>query len=90
MKIFIKRKALENIDEYLSSDMNNELGGVLVGEVCINDGGKNFICIENLIIAKHTNSSLSRLTFTHETWSYINEILERQYLDALIWNVNIS
>ncbi|MEO8209023.1 MAG: LysM peptidoglycan-binding domain-containing protein [bacterium] len=79
LKIYIEKETLENIEEYLSSDQNNELGGVLVGEVCVNTGGKTFILIENLITAKHTNSSLSRLTFTHETWTYINQILERQF-----------
>ncbi|MDQ3021230.1 MAG: LysM peptidoglycan-binding domain-containing protein [Bacteroidota bacterium] len=79
LKIYIEQETLENIEEYLSSDQNNELGGVLVGEVCINSDSNTFILIENLITAKHTNSSLSRLTFTHETWNYINQILERQF-----------
>lgn len=78
-KIFIDRETLDNIEEYLSSDQNNELGGVLVGEVCVNRDGITFIMIENLITARHSNSSLSRLTFTHETWNYINQILERQF-----------
>lgn len=79
LKIFIKEETLRIIDEYLSSDLNNELGGVFVGDVCINNAGEDFILIENLIIAKHTNSSLSRLTFTHETWNYINDILEKDF-----------
>jgi LysM repeat protein/proteasome lid subunit RPN8/RPN11 len=79
LKIFIQHGTLGDIDKYLSSDLHNELGGVLVGDVCTNNDGKNFIVIDNFIIAKHTNSSLSRLTFTHETWNYINEILENDY-----------
>jgi len=79
LKIFIKQETLGKIDGYLRSDTNNELGGVLVGEVFFNERDEKFIQIENIIIAKHTNSSLSRLTFTHETWININEILEKDF-----------
>lgn len=78
-KIFIEEQTLVNIENFLSSDIHNEMGGVLVGDVCINSENKKFILIENFIIAKHTNSSLSRLTFTHETWTYINENLEKNF-----------
>jgi len=86
-KIFIKQETLKSIDDYLSSDLNNELGGVLVGDVCKNSEDENcktYIKIDNLIIAKHTNSSLSRLTFTHETWEYMNDVLEKDYPDKKI------
>jgi LysM repeat protein/proteasome lid subunit RPN8/RPN11 len=79
LKIFIRQDVLIEVDGYLSSDLNNELGGVLTGDVGINNDGKKFISIDGKIIAKHTNSSLSRLTFTHETWEYINEILEKDF-----------
>lgn len=83
-KIFIDEITLEKIDEYLSTDIENELGGVLVGDVCINSDKEKFILIVNFIIAEHTNSSLSRLTFTHETWGYINENLERNFPEKKI------
>lgn len=78
-RIFIKQETLKRIEDHLLSDVNNELGGVMVGEICINSNNKKFITINDLIIAKHSNSSLSRLTFTHETWDYINEIMERDF-----------
>ena len=84
LKIFIKKKTLNDIDEYLSSDMNNELGGVIVGDIFVNEADKKFILIDNLIIAKHSNSSLSRLTFTHETWDYINDVLEKTFPEKKI------
>lgn len=79
LKIFIRQDTLNSMDEYLASDTNNELGGVIVGDVCINSTDENFILADNFIIAEHTNSSISRLTFTHETWDRINEILEKNY-----------
>ncbi|HMQ69505.1 MAG TPA: LysM peptidoglycan-binding domain-containing protein [Ignavibacteria bacterium] len=84
LKIFIKHDTLKEIDEYLSGDLQNELGGVVLGDVCANSSGHKFIFIDNLIIAKHSNSSLSRLTFTHETWDYINHIQEKDYPERKI------
>ncbi|MBS1518709.1 MAG: LysM peptidoglycan-binding domain-containing protein [Bacteroidetes bacterium] len=78
-RVFIKQETLKQIEEYLSSDVNNELGGVLVGDICINKDDKKFILINDLITAMHSNSSLSRLTFTHETWDYINEVMEKDF-----------
>lgn len=83
-KIFIKQETLGSVDEYLSSDVNNELGGVLIGNFCQNKEGEKFITIDDHIIAKHTNSSISRLTFTHDTWDYINDKLEKVYPGKII------
>ena len=79
LKIFIERNNLFGIEEYLRSDTNNELGGVLIGNVYKDTNDKLFIVIKNNIIAESTNASLSRLTFTHETWEKINENLEKDF-----------
>jgi LysM repeat protein/proteasome lid subunit RPN8/RPN11 len=84
LKIIIHQDTLEEVDDYLSGDLNNEQGGVLLGEICTNKEGKKFILINDLIIAKHSNSSLSRLTFTHETWDYINEVREKDFPEKKI------
>lgn len=77
--IHIRQSTLRKIEDYLSEDKSNELGGVLVGDVCETEGGARFVKIENVIFAMHASSSLSRLTFTHETWDYINKVLEDEY-----------
>ncbi len=79
LKIFIERNNLFGIEEYLRSDTNNELGGVLIGNVYKDKNDKLFIVIKNNIIAESTNASLSRLTFTHETWEKINTNLEKDF-----------
>ncbi|MBS1492137.1 MAG: Mov34/MPN/PAD-1 family protein [Bacteroidetes bacterium] len=79
LKIFIERNNLFGIEEYLRSDTNNELGGVLIGNVYKDKNDKLFIVIKNNIIAESTNASLSRLTFTHETWEKINSNLEKDF-----------
>jgi len=84
LKIFIAKENLFGIEEYLRSDTNNELGGVLTGKVYKDKNGALFIVIKNNIIAESTNASLSRLTFTHETWELINSNLEKNYPDQKI------
>lgn len=78
-KIFIKQKTLNDIDDHLSSDILNELGGVMTGDYCVNSLGEKFIKIDGCISAMHTQASASRLTFTHDTWSHINSILESKH-----------
>jgi proteasome lid subunit RPN8/RPN11 len=77
-KLYIKRIILDEIETYLESDIRTELGGVLIGE-CGTVSGENTIIIEDIIIARYTESSLSRLTFTHETWEDINNRLEKNF-----------
>lgn len=84
LSIFIERNNLFGIEEYLRSDTNNELGGVLIGNVYKDKNDKLFIVIKNNIIAESTNASLSRLTFTHETWGKINSNLEKDFPDQKI------
>jgi len=84
LKIFIEKSNLFGIEEYLRSDMNNELGGVLVGNVYKDNEGRIFIDIKNNIIAESTTASLSRLTFTHETWQIINDNLEKSFPEQKI------
>ncbi len=79
LAIHIKQSTLRKIEDYLSGDKSNELGGVLVGDVCETEEGARYIKIDNMILAMHASSSLSRLTFTHETWDYINKVLEEEH-----------
>lgn len=84
IKIYIEQAALSGIEQHLSSDKNNELGGVLTGYNCKLHSGESFIIIKNFIKAGFTNSSVSRLTFTHQTWEQINNELENKFPDEII------
>lgn len=84
LRIYIKRDTLSAIDGYMSSDTNNELGGVLVGNLCEDSSGERYIFIKNYIHAQHTTASLSRLTFNHETWEHFDNELEKNFPDEMI------
>jgi proteasome lid subunit RPN8/RPN11/LysM repeat protein len=77
--IHIRQATLRKVEDYLSGDKSNELGGVLVGDLCETASGERFVRIDNMIVAMHSSSSLSRLTFTHDTWSYINKVLDEEH-----------
>ena len=74
-RIYISNLAFSKMDTYLSSDITRELGGVLTGNLCKTDAGSDFIMIDDIIIAKYAESDLTKLTFTHKTWEYINNTL---------------
>lgn len=84
LKIYIKQDVLSAIDGYMASDTNNELGGVLVGNLCEAGDGSRFIYITNYIHAEHTTASVSRLTFNHETWEHFDREIEANYSDRMI------
>ena len=84
LKIYIQKEVLTAIDGYMASDTNNELGGVLIGNLCEASDGSRFILIQNHIHAEHTTASLSRLTFNHETWEHFDREIEKHYSDQMI------
>lgn len=78
-KIFISDLVLTDIKAFLSSDKEKELGGVLLGEVYIDDDNNKFILINEFVIALYTEASITRLTFTHSSWEYINNKIDNEY-----------
>jgi proteasome lid subunit RPN8/RPN11 len=84
LRIFIDEDVLFKVDAYLASDINKELGGVFLGGAYKDGEGRKFIVIDNYIHAEHTNASVSRLTFTHETWEYINSRIDREFSGKMV------
>lgn len=83
LRIFIDEDVLFKVDAYLAGDINKELGGVFLGNA-YKDATGRFIVIDNFIHAEHTSASVSRLTFTHETWEYINSKIDREFSDKMV------
>lgn len=78
-KIFINELILNDIKSYLSGDKSKELGGVLIGDVFLDESNRKFIVITEIIIADFTEANLTRLTFTHKTWEDINRRMENDF-----------
>jgi proteasome lid subunit RPN8/RPN11 len=78
-KIFISELTLEDIKAYLSSDKNRELGGVILGDVYFDDNNDKFVIINEFVIARFTEASETKLTFTHKSWEDINNKIDKEY-----------
>ncbi|MBN2549356.1 MAG: Mov34/MPN/PAD-1 family protein [Anaerolineales bacterium] len=83
--VFIDRRALEALHEFLGHDLRREHGGVLVGRPYY-DAGMNryFVVIQAAIPAQETEGSPVHLQFTSETWAYISGIIEEAHPDKVI------
>lgn len=78
-KIFISENTLNDVKAYLSSDKLNELGGVLLGDIYIDNMHNQFIVIDEIVIARFTEANVNRLTFTHKTWENINDKIDKEF-----------
>lgn len=78
-RIFISDIVLRDIKAFLSSDKEKELGGVLLGEVFTDYEGRVFIILNEFVIALYTEASITRLTFTHSSWEYMNNKIDKEY-----------
>lgn len=64
------------IDAHVTGDTTVERGGVLVGTV---DDSTGTVRVTGSIRAEHSVSAPASLTFTHETWNYVNDVLAAEF-----------
>jgi proteasome lid subunit RPN8/RPN11 len=83
--IFIDRRALESLHDFLAHDLNREHGGVLVGQPFIDtDTGRTYIVIRSAIPALETEGTPVHLQFTPDAWSTISGIIEEDFRDQFV------
>jgi len=83
-KIFISDSVINDIKAFLSGDKEKELGGVLLGDVFADENNSKFIIISEFVIALYTEANITKLTFTHSSWEYMNNKIEKEYPDKKI------
>jgi len=69
---------LDEIGRHVRIDTSVEQGGVLVGHV---DEATGTTVVTGSIVAVGAVSQVASLTFTHETWDHVNEVLAAEYPD---------
>ena len=74
---YIDAIAFNNLLAHGKKTTDREVGGLLVGEVCESNG--TYVLVKGAVAAKHNRESLSRLTFTNESWQQMLADIERQY-----------
>ena len=83
--VFIEQRALEALYDFLAHDLEQEHGGVLVGQPHYDaEVGRHFVVIQAAIPAYEAQSSSVHLQFTPQTWEYISGLIEENYPDQVI------
>ncbi len=82
-EVYIRQNVYDSLEDLSSRDKKHEQGSILVGEYK-EEQGKIRIIISDFIEAKYADATSSSLTFTHETWDYVNEEMASKYPDKRI------
>ena len=83
--VFLAQPAYANLYIHASSDPENEVGGILVGQWCSNTSDESmFIVIENILRARYTRQSNVHLTFTKDSIVNFHHIVEQRYANKQI------
>lgn len=76
--VLIQAETLDAIRRHAQEDLDHELGGVLVGTAADGEAG-TVVYVEGAIRAEHAQSDRGSITFTHETWDYVNQAKDRDF-----------
>ena len=91
-RILISRHAHEAVWRHARQSMNAnredkteivEVGGILIGNIYKDKLGP-FLEITAAIVGKHTKNEGTQMTFTPDTWEYVNQVKSKKYPDDRI------
>ncbi|NBX76798.1 MAG: hypothetical protein EBQ92_09605 [Proteobacteria bacterium] len=74
-QVLIQKEVNLAIEKYCHSELKKEVGGVLVGR----EKGNEAIEILGAVEAKYAEHQAASLTFTHQSWDYIHQVMESKY-----------
>ena len=77
-RVIARQSVLNDIHRHAHSRLDAEICGVLVGNIC-RDGDGLFLNIEASIRGEHATSELAGVTFTAETWSYMQGVMDEHH-----------
>ena len=76
--VYLSQKVYRVIHKFTRNKLTNESGGVLLGST-IEEFGKTNILISGFIEAKYCEATPTTLKFTHATWDYIHQEMEKRF-----------
>lgn len=80
VSVFVKQPAYARICLHTASDLDNEVGGVLIGQRYLDEAaGEQFVVAESVIPACYTRQGPVYLTFTQDSLVYFHTTLEQRY-----------
>ncbi len=85
VSVFFTQPAFVRVCSLAGRDMDNEVGGALIGQWRIDkESGEQFIVAEAVLPARHTRQGSAFLTFTQDTLVAFQEEQENRYPDKRI------
>lgn len=72
LPVYVHEAALESIERHAASSLEAEVGGALLGGI-YRWQGTPYVRVDAHLPARNADEKRSSLTFTHETWSQLNE-----------------
>lgn len=81
--IYISQSVYKEIHKFTKNKTTNESGGMLVGNI-IEEFGKTNIVIQGFVEAKYAEGTSTTLKFTHETWDYVHEEIDKRFQNGQI------
>jgi proteasome lid subunit RPN8/RPN11 len=79
VSVFMTQPAYSRICVHSVSDLDNEVGGIMIGEWCVDDTGGQFIVVEHALPARHTRQGSVYLTFTQDSLVDIHEEIDAHH-----------
>lgn len=80
VEVFVSQRAYVRFCAHAGSDLENEVGGWLVGKWRADRMiGKQFIVIESVLPAQHVRHGSAFLTFTHESQIALYEAMQQRF-----------
>ena len=80
--VFMTQRAYVRCCAHAGSDLNNEVGGGLVGKRRVDaETGQPFIVVEAALPARHTRQGSTYLTFTQDSLVALHDDLDERYPD---------
>jgi proteasome lid subunit RPN8/RPN11 len=80
VKVFLSQAAYCRISLHAASEMDDEVGGALVGLWCVDrDTDEQFVVVQHMLPARHTRQGSVYLTFTQDTLIGFHDELDRNF-----------
>lgn len=80
IKVFLSQSAYCRIGLHAASELDDEVGGALVGMWCLDrDTKEQFVVVQHMLPARHTRQGSVYLTFTQDTLVGFHEELDRNF-----------
>ena len=76
--IYISQQVYKEIHRFTKNKTSDESGGMLVGSI-IEEFGKTNIIISGFIEAKYSECTPTTMKFTHETWDYVHQEINKKH-----------